>query len=62
MWDSLVAAIALLLIIEGILPFLSPAGLRRTLTRMAEMDDRALRTGGLVSMLLGLGLLYFVRY
>ena len=61
MWDSLAAAIALLLIIEGILPFLSPAGLRRTLTRMAQMDDRALRIGGLVSMLLGLSLLYFVR-
>ncbi|MDA1107583.1 MAG: DUF2065 domain-containing protein [Proteobacteria bacterium] len=62
MWDSLAAAIALLLIIEGILPFLSPAGLRMTLTRMTQMDDRALRIGGLVSMLLGLGLLYFVRY
>lgn len=61
MWDSLAAAIALLLIIEGILPFLSPAGLRRTLTRMTQMGDRALRIGGLVSMLLGLGLLYFVR-
>ncbi len=61
MWDSLAAAIALLLIIEGILPFLSPAGLRSTLTRMAEMNDRALRIGGLVSMLLGLGLLYFLR-
>lgn len=61
MWDSLAVAIALLLIIEGILPFLSPAGLRNTLTHMAQMNDRELRIGGLVSMLLGLGLLYFTR-
>lgn len=61
MWDSLAGALALLLIIEGMLPFLSPTGLRRSLAQIAQMDDRTLRTIGFVSMLMGLALLYFVR-
>lgn len=61
MWDSLLVAFALILIIEGILPFLSPAGLRRSLLLIAQMDDKALRSGGLVSMIVGLGLLYLVN-
>lgn len=61
MWDSLAGALALLLIIEGMLPFLSPAWLRKSLAQIAEMDDRMLRTIGFISMLMGLALLYFVR-
>lgn len=61
MWDSLIGALALLLIVEGMLPFLSPSGLRRALAHVSEMNDRALRTGGFISMLLGLVLLYFAR-
>lgn len=61
MWDSLLVAFALILIIEGILPFLSPAALRKSLLLIAQMDDKALRSGGLVSMIIGLGLLYLVN-
>jgi len=61
MFDDLLAALALMLVIEGMLPFLSPAGLRRTLQTLAELDDRSLRLVGLVSMLAGLALLYLVR-
>ena len=60
-WQDLWAAVALLLVIEGILPFLNPAGLRRTLAVMSELSDAQLRIGGAASMLVGLLLLYFAR-
>lgn len=61
MWQDLTAAVALLLVIEGIMPFLSPRGTRRTMLVMSRMDDRSLRIAGLASMLLGLLLLKLVR-
>lgn len=60
-WGDLGAAIALLLVLEGLLPFLSPDRLRRTLLQIIEVDDRTLRTIGLISILAGLGLLALVR-
>jgi uncharacterized protein len=60
-WNDLGAALALLLVIEGLLPFLGPEALRRTLVQIIQLDDRALRTVGLVSILVGLGLLALVR-
>jgi len=60
MWQDLLTALALMLVIEGILPFLNPAGMRRTLLMVTQMDDSVLRWVGLSSMLLGLLLLYFV--
>jgi uncharacterized protein len=60
-WNDLGAALALLLVIEGLLPFLGPEALRRTLVQIIQLDDRALRTIGLVSILVGLGLLALVR-
>ncbi len=61
MFDDLLAALALLLVVEGILPFLNPGALRRTLQGIGQMDDRSLRMMGLVSMLCGVALLYLVR-
>lgn len=61
MFDDLLAALALMLVVEGILPFLNPAALRRTLQTVGQMDDRSLRITGLVSMLAGVVLLYLVR-
>jgi uncharacterized protein YjeT (DUF2065 family) len=61
-WQDLLAAIALLLVLEGITPFLNPAGLRRTLQLVSELSDRTLRTIGFGSMLAGALLLYFVRH
>ncbi|MFP5506978.1 MAG: DUF2065 domain-containing protein [Gammaproteobacteria bacterium] len=61
MLDTLLAALALMLVVEGILPFLSPGGFRRTLQGIGQMDDRSLRITGLVSMLSGVLLLYLVR-
>ena len=61
MWNELLAAFGLMLVLEGILPFLNPGALRRTLLRMVELEDRVLRFAGLASMLLGLLVLYFFR-
>jgi uncharacterized protein YjeT (DUF2065 family) len=59
--QSFLTALALMLVIEGVLPFLNPAGLRRTLLMLAEQDDRALRVMGLISMVAGVVLLYLVN-
>jgi uncharacterized protein YjeT (DUF2065 family) len=61
MFNDLLTALALLLVIEGIFPFLNPQALRRTLQTLGQIDDRSLRVIGLVSMLAGLLLLYLVR-
>lgn len=60
-WNDLLAALALLLVLEGLMPFLAPDALRRTLLQIVELDDKTLRTIGLVSMLAGLMLLAVVR-
>jgi len=61
-WGDLLAALALVMVIEGIVPFLSPQAMRRMLDRVAGIDDRTLRLGGLFSMICGVVLLYFVRH
>lgn len=60
-WDDLLAALALVMVVEGIMPFLSPANLRNSLRTLLDMDDITLRIMGLVSMVIGLVLLYWVR-
>jgi uncharacterized protein YjeT (DUF2065 family) len=60
-WSDLLAALALVLVIEGMVPFLNPQSLRRMLETMSQLDDRTLRITGLVSMLGGVVLLYIVR-
>lgn len=61
MWHDLLVALALVFVIEGIWPFLSPAGLRRALLMMAAQDDSSLRFTGLASMLVGVAVLYLVN-
>lgn len=61
MWHDLFVAVALLLVIEGVLPFLSPRTVRQVLLQMADMNDRALRLTGLASMISGVILLYVLR-
>ena len=61
MWHELWVATALILVIEGVWPFLSPESMRRAMLSVAEQDNRTLRSVGLISMLVGVGLLYFVN-
>ena len=60
-WGDLLTALALVLVIEGIVPFVSTQSLRRMLETVSQLDDRSLRITGLVSMILGVVVLYLVR-
>ena len=60
-WQVLPVALALVLIIEGMLPFISPNRWRVMIASVAQMEDRVIRNVGLGSMLLGLLLLYLVN-
>jgi uncharacterized protein YjeT (DUF2065 family) len=60
-WNDLWAAFALYLVLEGLMPFANPNGMKRALTQLAQLDERTLRVAGLVSMIAGAVLLYFVR-
>lgn len=48
------AALCLLLVLEGLLPFANPQGWKNTLRQLTELDDRTLRWIGLGAILLGL--------
>jgi uncharacterized protein len=60
-WQVLPAAFALVFIIEGVLPFISPYRWRAMLAMAAQMDDRMVRNIGLGSMLFGVVTLYLVH-
>ena len=61
MGSTLLMALALMLVIEGVLPFLLPALWRDTFRRLTELSDGQIRFIGLTSMLLGLLMLYLVK-
>ena len=60
-WQILPVAIALVFIIEGLLPFISPKRWRAMLALAQQMDDRAVLSVGLGSMVLGVVILYLVH-
>lgn len=61
MSNTLLTALALMLVIEGVLPFLVPAIWRETFRRLTEMSDGQIRFIGLTSMVAGVLLLFLVR-
>lgn len=61
MWHDLLVAVALLLVIEGVMPFLAPNAMRRMLLEVAGQNNRSLRIAGLLSMIGGVGLLYLIN-
>ena len=61
MFVELLTAVSLLLIIEGVMPFLNPDRFRKTLSVVAKMRDRDLRLMGLGAMVVGILLVYTVR-
>jgi uncharacterized protein len=60
LWQDLVRALALVLVLEGLWPFLSPARWRGALLRIISLEDRVLRSFGLASMICGLVVLQLV--
>ena len=60
MWEIFLIAVALMLILEGMLPFLSPQTWRETFRKLIDIIDSLIRFIGLTSMLIGLMLLLIV--
>ena len=61
MGKEVLIALCLVLVIEGIMPFVSPSQWRQALGLLIQMDDKNIRTMGLISMLVGTALLYLVH-
>ncbi len=59
-WIEIGRAFALMLVIEGLLPFASPRRWRGMLSTISNSGDQAVRTVGLASMVLGLIILYLL--
>ena len=60
-WRELLIAFCLVLVIEGVVPFLYPQRWRRLVAKLAYIPDSSLRVAGLVSMVLGVAMLYLVH-
>ena len=60
-WTEVLTALALVFVIEGMLPFISPARYRRMVTEITQLSDNHIRNIGLVVMVAGLLLLFVVR-
>ncbi len=60
-WQDLASAFCLMLVLEGMMPFISPGRWRHLVQVLACTDDRTLRVVGLVCMLVGALALYWVR-
>ncbi len=60
-WTDVLTAFCLVLVIEGLLPFLAPGRWKDAMRQVAGVDDGSLRRIGLISMILGVALLYLVR-
>ena len=60
-WKEILTAIALVLIIEGMLPFIGPGRYRQYVAQIVRLSDNQLRTIGLIVMITGLLVLFIVR-
>ena len=61
MWTDLLSAVALVFILEGIMPFVNPNWIKRVFLAASQMDNTTLRFIGVSCMLIGVVLLYIVR-
>ena len=61
MWSEILTAVALVLVIEGLLPFASPGRYRQLVAQIVSLNDNNIRITGLVVILAGLALLIIVR-
>jgi hypothetical protein len=59
--NAIWTALALVLVLEGLFPFMSPGGWKRTFARLLELRDGQLRFFGLCSMVLGLVLFWLLQ-
>ena len=61
-WHDLFSALALLLVLEGILPFLNPRAAKKAYDMIGRLDERSLRMTGLTSMVIGVLVLHLVNW
>lgn len=61
MTTTLLMALGLMLVLEGLMPLVAPQAWRETFKRMVELKDGQLRFVGLISMTAGLLLLVLVK-
>ncbi len=61
LWEDLLRALALMLVAEGLMPFIAPERWREVLVRVASTDPRMLRLFGGALLIGGLILLHFLR-
>ncbi len=61
MWHELAVALCLMLVIEGIIPFLAPQRWRKMLQMLDQIDDNTMRFIGLASMLAGTAILLIIN-
>ena len=61
MWTTLLAAFALMLVLEGLLPFIAPRAWRETFRRITELADGQIRFLGLSSIVAGIVLLFILK-
>ncbi|MDE0754964.1 MAG: DUF2065 family protein [Woeseiaceae bacterium] len=61
MWQEILTAFSLFLIIEGMVPFVGPSFYRKAVVKIAQMDDNGLRLTGLTVASIGIVILYIVR-
>jgi len=61
MGRDLLTALALVLIIEGLLPLLAPAAWQKAMQELSKYNPRVIRIGGIISMLAGAVLLQFLN-
>ena len=62
MWFELWTALALVLVIEGLIPALSPRYFRKLIFTVAQLNARSIRTSGLISMAIGAFILYLLKH
>jgi uncharacterized protein YjeT (DUF2065 family) len=60
-WTEILTALALVFVIEGMLPFISPSKYRQMVAEITRLSDSNIRSVGLIVMIAGLVLLFFVR-
>ncbi|MGH6928078.1 MAG: DUF2065 domain-containing protein [Dongiaceae bacterium] len=60
-WSDLVTALGLVLVIEGLLLALFPDGLKRMIAEIMMKPSQGLRVGGVVSAVIGVGVIWLVR-
>ncbi len=60
-WREIAIAFCLMLVIEGIVPFLYPQRWRLMVAKLAMVDNKVLRIYGLISMLVGTAILYTIQ-